>query len=94
MSPLWSVPPSAEPPDTTFSGVCTNNGAPCTFTVDVTDNDEPGSTDSVTISALLPAITRDVKLSLWTLWPLTRLTSSRWPSTGRSAVFRCTMKPT
>jgi hypothetical protein len=34
----------------TFGGTCTNNGAPCTFTVNVTDNDEPGLTDTFTIS--------------------------------------------
>jgi hypothetical protein len=34
----------------TFGGVCTNNVAPCTFTVNVTDNDEPGFEDTFTIS--------------------------------------------
>jgi hypothetical protein len=34
----------------TFSGICTNNGVPCTFTVNVTDNGEPGTNDSFTIS--------------------------------------------
>lgn len=34
----------------TFDGTCTVNGAPCTFTVHVTDNGEPGSTDTFTIS--------------------------------------------
>jgi len=34
----------------TFSGTCTNNGAPCTFTVNVTDNGEPGTNDTFTIS--------------------------------------------
>lgn len=34
----------------TFSGTCTNNGAPCTFTVVATDNSEPGTTDTFTIS--------------------------------------------
>jgi hypothetical protein len=34
----------------TFGGTCTNNGAPCTFTVNVTDNGEPGDTDTFTIS--------------------------------------------
>ena len=34
----------------TFSGTCTNNGAPCTFTVNVTDQDEPGKNDTFTIS--------------------------------------------
>jgi len=34
----------------TFSGTCTNNGAPCTFTVNVTDNGEPGKNDTFTIS--------------------------------------------
>jgi Beta-propeller repeat len=34
----------------TFSGTCTKNGAPCTFTVNVTDNGEPGVNDSFVIS--------------------------------------------
>jgi hypothetical protein len=34
----------------TFGGTCTVNGAPCTFTVSVTDNGEPGTTDTFTIS--------------------------------------------
>jgi hypothetical protein len=34
----------------TFGGTCTNNGAPCTFTVAVTDNGEPGTTDTFSIS--------------------------------------------
>ncbi len=34
----------------TFGGTCTNNGVVCTFTVNVTDNGEPGTTDSFTIS--------------------------------------------
>jgi beta-propeller repeat-containing protein len=34
----------------TFGGLCTNNGAPCTFTVNVTDSDEPGFDDTFTIS--------------------------------------------
>jgi hypothetical protein len=34
----------------TFNGICTVNGAPCTFTVNVTDNGEPGTTDTFTIS--------------------------------------------
>jgi hypothetical protein len=34
----------------TFGGLCTNNGAPCTFIVNVTDNDEPGFDDTFTIS--------------------------------------------
>ena len=34
----------------TFGGTCTVNGAPCTFTVNVTDNGEPGTTDTFTIS--------------------------------------------
>jgi hypothetical protein len=34
----------------TFSGTCTNNGAPCTFSVMVQDNGEPGTNDSFTIS--------------------------------------------
>src|SRR6266571_2575725 len=34
----------------TFGGTCTNNGMACTFTVNVTDNGEPGTTDSFTIS--------------------------------------------
>lgn len=33
----------------TFSGTCTVNKAPCTFTVKVTDNGEPGSSDTFTI---------------------------------------------
>jgi hypothetical protein len=38
--------------DTTaaFSGTCINNGVPCTFIVAVTDNGEPGNTDTFTIS--------------------------------------------
>ena len=34
----------------TFSGTCLNNGVPCTFTVDVSDNGEPGDTDTFSIS--------------------------------------------
>ena len=34
----------------TFGGACTNDGAPCTFTVNVMDNGEPGATDTFTIS--------------------------------------------
>jgi len=34
----------------TFGGACTNNGVPCTFTVNVTDNGEPGTNDTFTIS--------------------------------------------
>ena len=34
----------------TFHGTCTNNGAPCTFTVNVTDNGEPGTNDSFNIT--------------------------------------------
>lgn len=34
----------------TFGGTCINNGAPCTFTVAVTDNGEPGTTDTFNIS--------------------------------------------
>ena len=34
----------------TFNGICTVNGIPCTFTVNVTDNGEPGTTDTFTIS--------------------------------------------
>jgi hypothetical protein len=34
----------------TFAGTCVNNGVPCTFTVSVTDNGEPGNTDSFSIS--------------------------------------------
>jgi hypothetical protein len=34
----------------TFGGACTNNGAPCTFTVNVSDNDDPSGPDSFTIS--------------------------------------------
>jgi hypothetical protein len=34
----------------TFSGTCTNSGTACTFIVNVTDNGEPGTNDSFTIS--------------------------------------------
>jgi beta-propeller repeat-containing protein len=34
----------------TFSGTCTNNGAPCTFNVTVQDNDQPPGSDSFVIS--------------------------------------------
>ena len=34
----------------TFAGTCLDNGVPCTFTVNVTDNGEPGLTDTFTIS--------------------------------------------
>src|SRR2546428_12684284 len=34
----------------TFDGTCTVNGAPCSFTVNVIDNGEPGATDRFTIS--------------------------------------------
>jgi hypothetical protein len=34
----------------TFSGTCTNNDAPCTFTVTVQDNDQPPGSDSFVIS--------------------------------------------
>jgi hypothetical protein len=34
----------------TFDGTCTVNGTPCTFTVNVIDNGEPGTTDRFTIS--------------------------------------------
>jgi hypothetical protein len=34
----------------TFDGTCTLDGAPCTFTVNVSDNGEPGTTDTFTIS--------------------------------------------
>ena len=34
----------------TFGGACTVNGAPCTFTVNVSDNGEAGSTDTFTIT--------------------------------------------
>ena len=34
----------------TFAGTCINNGAPCTFVVVVTDNGEPGATDTFSIS--------------------------------------------
>jgi hypothetical protein len=34
----------------TFGGTCTNNGVSCTFAVHVTDNGEPGTTDTFTIS--------------------------------------------
>src|SRR5439155_11490299 len=33
-----------------FHGICTNNGVPCTFTVNVTDNGEPGTDDSFNIT--------------------------------------------
>jgi hypothetical protein len=33
-----------------FAGTCLNNGAPCTFTVNVTDNGEPGDADAFAIS--------------------------------------------
>jgi hypothetical protein len=35
----------------TFGGDCTVNGMPCTFTVNVADNGEPGTNDTFTISA-------------------------------------------
>ena len=38
----------------TFGGTCTLNGAPCTFTVNVTDNGEPGTNDTFTISYPTP----------------------------------------
>jgi len=34
----------------TFSGTCTQNNAPCTFSVEVEDNGEPGTSDTFTIS--------------------------------------------
>lgn len=34
----------------TFGGTCTINGAPCTFTVEVTDEGEPGTDETFTIS--------------------------------------------
>jgi len=34
----------------TFGGTCTINGSACTFTVNVTDNGEPGTNDTFTIS--------------------------------------------
>jgi hypothetical protein len=34
----------------TFGGTCTDSGVPCTFTVTVTDNGEPGKSDIFTIS--------------------------------------------
>lgn len=34
----------------TFGGTCTSDGVPCTFSVNVTDNGEPGVTDIFTIS--------------------------------------------
>jgi hypothetical protein len=34
----------------TFTGTCVNNGVPCTFSVSVTDNGEPGKTDTFSIS--------------------------------------------
>jgi hypothetical protein len=33
-----------------FSGTCTKNGAPCTFTVNAQDNGEPGTSDRFTIA--------------------------------------------
>jgi hypothetical protein len=33
----------------TFGGTCSNNGVPCTFTVAVTDNGEPGTADTFSI---------------------------------------------
>jgi hypothetical protein len=33
-----------------FGGTCTNNGVPCTFVVNVTDNGEPGDKDTFSIS--------------------------------------------
>ena len=33
-----------------FSGTCTKNGAPCTFTVSAQDNGEPGTSDRFTIA--------------------------------------------
>jgi hypothetical protein len=37
----------------TFDGTCTLDGSPCTFRVDVTDNGEPGTTDTFAISVNL-----------------------------------------
>jgi hypothetical protein len=34
----------------TFAGTCVNNGVPCTFSVSVTDNGEPGDNDTLSIS--------------------------------------------
>jgi hypothetical protein len=34
----------------TFAGTCVSNGVPCTFTVQVTDNGEPGFADAFNIS--------------------------------------------
>ena len=34
----------------TFGGTCTNNGMPCTFTVNVTDNDSAGGQGSFNIT--------------------------------------------
>jgi len=34
----------------TFSGTCVSNGVPCTFSVQVSDNGEPGTMDTFTIS--------------------------------------------
>jgi len=34
----------------TFSGTCTNNGAPCTFNITVQGNDQPQGSDSFIIS--------------------------------------------
>jgi len=36
----------------TFGGSCTKDGVPCTFTVKVTDNGEPGSSDSFEINVV------------------------------------------
>jgi hypothetical protein len=36
----------------TFGGTCTNNGVPCTFSVNVTDNGEPGTSDTVSITGV------------------------------------------
>ena len=33
-----------------FGGTCTNNGAPCTFTVNAADNGEPGRNDTFEIT--------------------------------------------
>ena len=41
---------SAADTTATFGGTCISNGVPCSFTVEVTDNGEPGVTDTFTIS--------------------------------------------
>ena len=41
----------------TFKGTCTSNGAPCTFTVSVTDEGESGTADALAIS--VPGVSND-----------------------------------